>query len=212
MIYAIVGGQISMRDKALQGTKSFGNITHYIYSEQIYELEPLIDASSLFGDPVVVMCYQVHAQAQSLEAKELFESLLPKLQASKNTFIIDEPTGDQHLITLLKKHTQAVHDVREKSVQDKSVFALCDAFAVRDKKLAWSLFMKFRETDNGEAVAGALWWKMKTIWNDVLLGKKTKFTKDECERYGSKLIRSTIIAHRGEGDLFIELEKIILSL
>ena len=43
-------------------------------------------------------------------------------------------------------------------------------------------------------------------------GKPSKFTSTECEDIGGKLLRSSILAHRGEADLKVELEKILLRL
>ena len=86
------------------------------------------------------------------------------------------------------------------------------AFAKRDKKEAWKVFMSLRGDVEGEAIQGALWWKFQGLWQSVKDGKKTAFTQEECERIGGELVRSTVRAHRGERDLLIELERIILSI
>jgi hypothetical protein len=174
------------------------------------ELEQLIDATSLFGDPVIVTCIQLGDVATS--KKELVERL-PQRGESKNIFIIDELFADVHLFNKIDKVAKKTFDAREEKIKDTSVFKLCDSFALRDKKQAWLDFLALKDAGNeGEAIQGALWWKFQVVWQATLDGRKTSFTKDECERIGGELVRSTILAHRGEKDLMIELERIILSL
>ena len=111
----------------------------------------------------------------------------------------------------LEKYSTKVFDAREEKVESATPFALCNAFARRDKKQAWLEWMKLRDTDSAEAIQGALWWKMKTIWEDTKSGKATKFSEKECELFASRIIRASLDAHRGEKDLKVELESIVLS-
>jgi hypothetical protein len=53
---------------------------------------------------------------------------------------------------------------------------------------------------------------MKTIWEDTKSGKATKFSEKECELFASRIIRASLDAHRGEKDLKVELESIVLSI
>lgn len=71
--------------------------------------------------------------------------------------------------------------------------------------------MELRNKESGEAIQGALWWKWKEVWQEVLSGRDTIYTKEECERIGKELMESSILAHKGEKDLYTELERIILS-
>ena len=72
--------------------------------------------------------------------------------------------------------------------------------------------MNVKDKESGEAIQGALWWKWREVWQDTLSGKKTAYTLPECEKIGKELLCSTIVAHRGEGDLMTELERIVLSI
>ena len=72
--------------------------------------------------------------------------------------------------------------------------------------------MRIRDIESPEAVQGALWWKFQIIWADTRSGKPSRFTLSECEAIGGRLMKSSILAHRGEGDLKLLLEKIVLSL
>jgi hypothetical protein len=209
MIYSIVGTNREIREKGAKETSSLGIVTRYIYSEQVGELESHIDATSLFGDTVIIGCVQLGDVASS---KEVLVSLLNKMKESANIFIIDEPFADIHLINKLTKVSAKLFNAKEEKIKDTSVFALCDSFAQRDKKQAWVDFINLREKGEGEAIQGALWWKFQMVWQGVLEGKKSPFSVEDCERIGGALVRSSILAHRGEKDLMEELERIVLSL
>ena len=209
MIYSIVGTHKEVREKGLRELATLGAVTQYIYSEHSSFLESHIDAASLFGEVVVISCVQLGDNAPS---KEILVSLLDKMKVSKNIFIIDEPFADIHLTNKLRKVSGKLFDAKEEKIKDTSVFTLCDSFARRDKKQAWIDFMVMKEKSEGEAIIGALWWKFQLIWSGVRGGRKSNFTLSECETIGRSIIQSSILAHRGEKDLMIEIERIILLL
>lgn len=209
MIYTIAGTNKEIREKAHKEFLSLGTPSRLIYGEQVGELEALINAGSLFGETIVITLIQLGDTASS---KEVLVELLPSMEASSNIFIIDEPFADVHLINKLTKVSKKIFNGKEEKIKDTSVFALCDAFAKRDKKQAWSDFIELREKGEAEAIQGALWWKFQSVWGAVREGKRAAFTLLECERIGGDIVRASIAAHRGEKDLMIELERIILSI
>ena len=209
MIYAIVGTDNTIREKANSETAKLGNATTHIYSEKISTLEPLIVASSLFGEKIIVYLMQVMDVASS---KEELVRLLPQMKESSNIFIIDEPFADANRVKMLSKYAKTVFDAREEKKKEVDIFILCNYFGRKDKKGAWEEWMKIRDKESPEAIQGLLWWKFQTIWADVRDGRPSKFTLSECETIGEKLIQAPIKAHTGKGDLKVELEKIILSL
>ncbi len=209
MIYAVVGGDAKKREIAFSELAKKGESKNHIYGEQIDQLEPIINAVSLFGDTVVVTLVQTMDNASS---KEEVTRLLQDMKESSNIFIIDEPFADANRVSRLTKYAEKVYDAREEKVKDVDVFTLCNYFAKRDKKNAWLEWMKLRDSGSKEAVAGALWWKFQIVWQDAKAGKVTKFTQEECEKIGGDLVKASIRAHRGELDLGLELERIILSL
>lgn len=209
MIYTVFGTHQATRTKANKELASLGTVTQYIYSEQVGTLESHIDATSLFGETIIISCVQLGDTAPS---KEKLLSLLLQMEKSKNIFIIDEPFADVHLGNKLSKVSVTFFNAKEEKIKDTSVFALCDSFARRDKKQAWVDFMNLRSKGEGEAIQGALWWKFQSVWQGVKDGKKSAYTLPECERIGRDIVRSSILAHRGELDLMKELERIILSI
>lgn len=209
MLYTIVGTHKAIREKASKELASLGVATHHLYSEKVYELEPLINASSLFGETVIAVCIQL---GEEVSSKEELLRFLKDMELSKNIFIIDEPFADVHLVNKLSKVSKKLFDAREEKVKDKSVFKLCDSFITRDKKQAWLDFLAVKKDASGESIQGALWWKFQMEWQGVRDGKRSLFSVEDCERIGGDLVRSTILAHRGERDLMVELERIVLSL
>lgn len=209
MIYAIVGTNIKKREKASEYFAKLGDPSANIYSEQIATLEALLSSSSLFGDKVLVNLIQTMDLAPS---RDEVVRLLPDMKESTNIFIIDEPFADANRFKRLEKYAEKIFDAREEKEGDVDVFTLCNLFAKRDKKGVWIEWMRIRDLDSAEAIHGALWWKMKMIWEDTINGRPTKFTKEECELLAGRLVRASILAHRGEGNLRVELESVILSI
>jgi tryptophanyl-tRNA synthetase len=209
MLYAVVGTHTKIREKAKSELAPLGEVTRRLYVEDIEDLETLIDISSLFGDVSVVECIQL---LENASIKERVYDLLERMSESQTIFIIDEPFADVHKVNKLNKYSKKVFDAREEKPKDRDVFDLVDYFLARDKKKAWATWTSLREKHEGEAICGALWWKFIQVWQATLEGKRTAFTKDECEMYGKTLVEASILAHKGEKDINEEIEKLILSL
>ena len=208
MIYAIIATDTHERERALETLFNLGTATAHIYSEQIASLEPLVSATSLFGERVIVNLMQVMEVAISRD--ELIR-LLPEMKTSMNIFIIDELFSDAHDIARLSKYAEKVFDAREEK-ERIDIFTLCNFFAKKDKKGAWREWIKIRDLAEPEAVSGLLWWKFQLVWGDVKSGRPSRFTPQECEKLGERIVLAPIKAHNGELDLKTELESIIVSL
>jgi hypothetical protein len=209
MIYAIVGTKKEVREKAARELLSLGDISRYVYSEEAKDIKHLIDGASLFGDTIVVSCFSL---GESTSSKEILVENIKDMADSNTLFIVDEPFGDVHMFNRLSKVAKKIFDAREERVKDVSVFSLCTFFVARNKKDAWVTFFDVKKRESGEAIAGALWWKFQSIWQGVISGKRSLFTEEECRRIGKDLTLAPILAHRGEKDLMLELERIILSI
>lgn len=208
MIYTLLGTDSKKREKALLELAKLGTPAVHMYGEQVHTLEPLIEAGSLFGERIIAHLIQTLEKA---EIREHVYELLPDMKESQNIFIIDEPFADANRMKKLEKFSEKVFDAHEEKETSATPFALCNAFARRDKKSVWVEWMRLRDIEP-EAIQGALWWKFQTIWADARSGRLGKFTLAECEEIGGRLVRSSILAHRGEKDLRVELESIILSI
>jgi hypothetical protein len=209
MIYTIVGTDKHIREKAHQELAKLGDVTAHIYSESIGTLQPLIESSSLFGDKIIVQVIQVMDIAST---RDVLITLLPDMKESSNIFIIDEPFADANRVKKLSKFSEKTFNAIEVKEKSNDVFQLCNLVARRNKKDAWLAWMELKDKETAEAIHGALWWKWTTVWSDTKSGRPSKFTIKECEDIGGKLLRASILAHRGERDLKLELEKVVLSI
>jgi hypothetical protein len=209
MIYTLVGTDAKKREKAQAEIEKLGAPTTHIYSEQLNALEALVEAGSLFGDAIVVHLVQVLEKA---EGRDVVYELLPSMETSSNIFVIDEPFADANRTKKLEKYSKKLYDAREEKEEGASPFSLANAFARRDKKNAWLEWMKIKDQLEPEAIQGTLWWKFQGLWAEAKGGRPGKFTLAECENLGERIMRSSILAHRGELDLEKELESIILSI
>ena len=209
MIYTVIGTNQKKREEYLRTILKDKNVSLHIYSEQVATLRPLVDASSLFGEEIVALLIQLmDSQASRDEVIDLF----PLMKESKNIFVIDEPFADANRTKRLEKYSEKLFDCREEKEGEASPFLLCNAFAKRDKKQAFIEWMKIKDVSEPlEMIHGALWWKMRMIWEDTLNGKPTKFTKSECEKFSEEIMKSILDAHRGKVDLKLKLEEVILS-
>lgn len=208
MIYTIIGTHSARREKAQADISELGTPSAHIYGEQISSLRSLIEATSMFGDAVVVHLIQTLEKA---ETREYVYDLLPEMEKSENFFIIDEPFADANRAKKLEKFSKKLYDAREEKKKEADPFSLCNAFARRDKKAVWVEWMNLKDIE-AEAIQGALWWKWSGVWADIKSGRPGKFTLRECEEIGGRLLRSSILAHRGQADLRVELESILLSI
>lgn len=208
MIYALVGTDIVKREKAKKGYEHFGSVSAHVYGEHVHTLESFIDAGDLFGEKVIVHLVQLMDTSSS---KKVVTQLFPRLQASQNIFIMDEPFADTYTVKAIQKYAKEFVDARLPKGKEVDVFTLSNLFARRDKKGLWTEWMRVRDLDSGEAFQGILWWKFVTMWTDVKKGRASKYSEAECEEIGGKLVRASILAHQGKADLKVELEKIIVG-
>jgi len=209
MLYSIVGTNKERRERVVRELLKDKSITVNIYGEQVYMIEALVDQVDLFGIPIVASLNQLMELASS---REILVDLLPKLQESKNVFIIDEPFADANKFKKLEKYSEKIFDCREEGALEASPFPMCNAFARRDKKAVFVEWIKIKDVSVPlEMVHGALWWQMKKIWEDTINGKPTKFSISECEKFGEEIVKSFLDSHRGEKDLKVEMERVVLG-
>jgi len=209
MIYALVGTDLKVREKAKRDFAKLGEVSAVLRRETILELESHIEAADLFDPkPKVIVIEQVTGEMAS---REILYKLLPRMAEAAHHFIIDEPFAGLETSKLLKKYGEVFYEAKEEKEKKEFPFDLCHAVGKRDKKGAWVALMKLKD-EEGEMILGALWWQVKKTWDAVLQGKKTPYTKQEIEELAESIVVSNHEAHRGKADLSKEIEKIALSL
>lgn len=213
MIFSIIGTDLKKRNKAFAEALKGKDISSHIYSHTVYMIEPLIEAQDIFGGEVIVVMEQTMDKARGDEEsnKEIVKKLLPKIAESKNIFIIDEPFADMFLVKNLEKYSEQVFDCREEKIKERNAFALCDALERRDRRSAFVEWMKIKDLA-AEMTHGAIWWKVRTMWEAGLSGARLNYSLEEIELMSKKLIDMSHEAHRGKGDLRREVERLVLGI
>lgn len=135
---------------------------------------------------------------------------LVRIKESNTLFIFKEDKLSVVLQNRYKKYGEIKIFEEKKVIQTIkfNVFNITDAFANKDKILAWTLYNKaIVEGIEGEAIAGIIFWKIKTM----LLNGSNVFSQDDLKQQSSKIISLYHNAHRGEFDLSLGLEQFILT-
>ena len=209
MIYIIHGDDINLKDKAFTNIKSiYGDsifdintetersgerLLSHIHSIDLWGVKQIIAIDNLLGD---------------IDFKDILYENLDEIKNSDNVFVIYEREINAAVFTKIKKFSTKVYDVTNTRVAlDTKPFLLCDYVAARDKRHAWPELLRLYEHDvAAEAIQGALWWKLKSIWHG------TKYSRAEIERLSYDLILIGARAHSGECDFRVGLERWVLSI
>jgi len=207
MIYILVGGDTKNKNiyikELTKNSESFfvrdeimdrALIMSYCYNVNLFNLSPAVIMENVLGTD------EINLKKEDLEF----------LKKSETIFIFKE---DKLLKTLQDKYKKYVEIkiFEDKKVFGKekfNVFSITDAYVKKDKIGTWSLYNKaLKEGVEPEAIAGVLFWKIKTL---LLLNPNGK-TKDDLRKQSSDIITLYHKAHRGEVDLSIGLEQFILT-
>jgi DNA polymerase III delta subunit len=163
--------------------------------------------SSLFGDKQTIVMDNALNESDVVFDDELLQIL----KDSETQFIFNE---DAITATELKKYKkyfdkEIKHELEKVVVKKGNPFDIANAFGAKDKIKAWTLYVSIIEGGEApEAVAGMLFWKIKTL----LSGYSPKpFTKDELLNASAELVDIYHKAHRGECDMEQALEQFILK-
>ena len=191
-------------------------------------LDEYISAQSLFGGqegPVVL-----DFLSERDGALESIDEVLSDLAAASRMFVYIDIKPKAAREKLLRMHAEMYQDVEEGVGSEKfNTFALADAFAHKDKKSLWVLYMRARMAGVApEEVAGVLFWQIKSL----LLAARTataaeagmkdypyrkakgalkEFKKSELEKLSKELL---LVYHRGHADSAMDLglERFLLAL
>ena len=190
------------------------------------KLAEFVGGQSLFATKYIVTMSRV------LEDAEISETVMEQLDAiceSDNIFIWAE---EKVLAKPLKKIESRAEKVQffelNKKVEYKpNIFDLAGAFADRDKKRAWILYVEALQHFSAEEIYGTMWWQVKMM----LLAQSTKsaseagvkdfpyskargflrkYKEGEVARLAQNLIYTYHQSRLDGEDLELNLEKLIL--
>ncbi len=196
-----------------------------------YNLDELAEGQGLFEQKCVVV---LDGLFENKEVKEVLVKKLKILSESDNVFIVNERTLGKGDLTLVQKSAEKIQEFtsKEKAVKPAfNIFSLADAVGGREKKRAWTLYIKAIENGSEpEEIHGTIFWTVKNM--GLVKGAKqptaestglkpfvlTKakvfsdnYSKEELNKFSSRLISLYHDSHRGIGDFSVGLEKLILE-
>ncbi|MFA7000455.1 MAG: hypothetical protein WC241_05115 [Candidatus Paceibacterota bacterium] len=207
MIYILVGNNI--KAKSLHIKELTINRESFLINDSDLDKDLIMNYAnnvSLFNESPAVILEEVLNEGVIAFSNEELNSLTE----SKTLFIFKE---DKMSVINQKKYKKygeikVFEEKKTASKENFNIFNIADAFASRDKILAWTLFHKgINQGVEPEAIAGILFWKIKMM----ILSSSRIFNKDELKHQSSNIVSLYHKAHRGECDFSISLEQFILS-
>ncbi|MFA6296953.1 MAG: hypothetical protein WC629_00105 [Candidatus Paceibacterota bacterium] len=201
----------------------FYRITSLNFSEQPLEL--LVSGQGLFSSKYIVLLDSVF---DSKEIKEEVVGALKEIAESENVFIFLEKEIDKKTLEKLDKYATKVQVFNTEEIKKKNEFnpfALSDAFLSRDKKRLWEILLETKKRGVApEETHGLLWWQVKALalateaktaeesdLSPFVFSKAKRaeklFSKEEINTMLFDLVTMYHEAHRGNVDLWVELEK-----
>lgn len=171
-----------------------------------------------------------------LENKELTSNLkriLKEMKESSTIFVWVESNIKKSEIELISKSAEKafIEEVKEKIQKAEfNAFKIADAFGERNRREFWKLVVEAKQKGTaGEEIHGILWWQLKSMilssksnsadeagLKPFVYSKSKSFAKNfkeiELQKLADRFINIYHEAHRGNCDLYNELEKIALEI
>lgn len=239
MLYVLHGSDFAKRGKKLDELVSFflskkPNTTFVKVKPEnfaSYNLDELAEDQGLFEQKCVVL---LEGLFEDKEIKEVLIKKLPTLAKSGNFFILNESALGKGGLSVINKNAEKVQEflAKEKAVKPPfNIFSLADAVGGREKKRAWTLYLKALENGSQpEEIHGTIFWQVKNMSLVKNASKATaedtglkpfvftkakvfadNYSKEELNNFSSRLVSLYHDSHRGMGDFSIGLEKLILE-
>jgi hypothetical protein len=242
MLYLIYGtntNKIRAKQKELVGIMQSKqpNVSVYRVTTENWKdfsLEELLGSQGLFLAKYIVTLDKL------LEDKEIGSEVigaLEEMKVSEHAWIILEDKVSAPNLKKIEKFAYKVFDFNDSiGAQGGSekkrplAFDFAEQFASKNKVGAWSEFIKLKEAElAGEEIHGVLWWQMKSVYlakfsktadesglAPYSFQKALRLSKGwelkELNVLLDKLVEIYHEAHRGGGDLMVELEGLSLGL
>lgn len=126
------------------------------------KIAEFVGSQSLFATKYIVTLSRV---LEDDEISEIVLDFLKDIHASENVFIWAEEKVDAKTLKKIEKVSDRIqHFEISKTTESKmNIFDLANAFAERDKKRAWLLYVEALQQFSPEEIYGTLWWQVKTM-------------------------------------------------
>ncbi len=230
MIYLVLGNNREAQKAYIKGLeKSVGGDFIYFDKDAFGKdhFESLVFGNSIFGGETHIVLDEV---CETKELQEYLTGLVHEIKESGSLVVIlqkDAPEDFREALLPFLTET-----VEYKTAGEKPDFSLWAAYYARDKKASWVAYSSQVETEPVEKIHGGIlsqtknMYKVKTAGDGPTyktLGFSTeksmasasaaakKFTKEELSNMYYSLVEMPLLAHNGETDFRLELEKFILT-
>jgi len=208
MMYVIVGTDVGARGDLRRTVLKNLPVEELSWENMsTEELGIIASTASLLGD---TKNFLLTGALTDSERGEEHLSLVELLANSVHTFVCEEEKLLKKQKDILTKEHVTVYAAEEKKKEESfNIFSLANAIAVKDRKRAWLLLTKaFSVGVQPENIIGVLHWKVR----DMSIHAQKVYTKEELHKLSRSLIVMYHNAHRGLGDLSLQLERFVLSL
>ena len=239
MIYFLHGDDRSrvrakLREIILSQQKKNPEASYFELDEDSWNEEKLkefIQTQGLFQSKYIIV---LNLLLEDEERSEIIISYLDQLRDSTNIFIFSEGKVSKDVSSKIEKYsekTQVFSNLKkELKKKEVNVFALTDAFGLRDKKKLWILYQSaLLQGVNMEEVHRLLLWQVKSLLSakqsksaneaglkPFVFKKSEGFSKNfdlrELNNLSFNLVAMYHDARRGMIDFDVALEKFILDL
>jgi len=206
MIYILYGEDI--KNKTLYTKELAQNREIFFITPKNENKEVIMSylGESLFGCQNIVVLEDVLKEGKiSFSVKEL-----TLLKESDTVFVFKEDKLSVLDQKKYKNYSEIKNFELKKTPTDQkfNIFKITDAFERRDKMTTWKLYNQSISFGiEPEAIAGALFWKIKTM---ILTGTRF-FNKQELMLFSSRIVSLYHRSHKGESDFVIGVEQFILA-
>lgn len=170
-------------------------------------LQELAGGQGLFESKYIVVLKNLFSRK---DLAEPLSELLHGLAVSQNVFIFVEGALLKPALGAFEKAGAQIQAFAAAPKERPNHFALADAFALRDRKRLWVLYVKaLRRGASPEELSGMLFWKVKDLLSS---GRAARFSADELRAAARRLVALYHDAHRGLTDFETGLERFLLNL
>jgi DNA polymerase III delta subunit len=188
-----------------------------------------VSGSSLFGGENIVILEEISLHPEGKD----FLLGLSRFSETANTVLVREGALGKEIVDALKNtgKVEVLDKPKKAAIKPENNFKMAEAYARKDKKTAWTEYVRARRRGAApEELHGIFFWALKSLYISATMEKGEAasigvkdFTYRNYSQYGRNFLKDELkdklgelkdmyhIAHRGEGDLDVLLERFILE-
>lgn len=191
-------------------------------------LDETLSGQNLFAPKNIII---LDSLFEDKECAEYIESKIEVLSSSDHVCVIFDKKINASAIKKIEKNAEKIEEhniVETKKTESPKTFDVAEALANKDKVQAWTLYIQLlNEGIPAEEIHGVIWWQFKSLLltlyskdqkeselNPYVYQKSkkivSKWNEADLRGYIKKLVDIYHQAHRGEVDLYKEIELLCL--